>query len=222
MKSLSQYIVESLNSYLDKDSLEELKELNTLPVDELKRVFSILNYEEDSQEAQDILSNLPELVINLLNKYKYASTPQSYYDGIKELFNRIKVENYVAKKLSSSKDIKNVKQVSHSINRKDKYDFTSSIGNIDVKVRFSNDKNFILTKEDNKNKADWYCFVDADLTNVSNIADNLNNAKLYLVNKKEFVDTINTQAIGHTELTDNGNDHLISLDTVKKYATYVI
>ena len=84
MKSIKNYITESLNNILDKDSLEELKELNTLSVDELKRVFSVLNYKEDSKEAKEILNNLPELVVNLLNKYKYANNPPKKKIIIKE------------------------------------------------------------------------------------------------------------------------------------------
>lgn len=106
MITFKEYINESINSILDKDSLEELKELNTLSVNELKKVFSVLNYKEDSKEAKEILNNLPELVVNLLNKYEYASTPQKYYAGIRALFNRIKIENYVGKKLNASKDYK--------------------------------------------------------------------------------------------------------------------
>ena len=222
MKRLNLYITESLNNILDKDSLEELKELNTLSVDELKKVFSVLNYKEDSKEAKEILNSLPELVINLLKKYEYASTPQKYYIGIRSLFNRIKIENYVGKKLNASKDINNVKQVSHNIDRNDKYDFTSSIGNIDVKVHFFNNKNFTLKKSEQKNKADWYCFADIDLSDITKTTDNFNNAKLYLINKKEFADSINTQAIGHTELDDKGDYYLISLETIKKYAKYIL
>ena len=222
MKRLNLYITESLNNILDKDSLEELKELNTLSVDELKKVFSVLNYKEDSKEAKEILNNLPELVINLLNKYKYATTPKKYYTGIRALFNRIKIENYVGKKLNASKDINKVKQVSHYIDRNDKYDFTSSIGNIDLKVHFFNNKNFTITKSEQKNKADWFCFANIDLSDVTKTTDNFNNAKLYLDNKKEFVNSINTQAIGHTELDDKGDYYSISLKTVEKYAKYII
>ena len=221
MKSIREYIYESLNSNLDKDTISELKELNTLSPEELEDAFSILNYKKDSKEADEIINNLPDVIIDVLKKYKYASTKENYYTGIRELYNRIKVENYVIKKLNSSKDISNVKQVSHDIDRNDNYDLTSSIGNIDVKTRFDGNKNFTITKNE-KTKADWWCFVDIDLSNITNFNDNFNNTKLYLVNRKDFINNINTQAIGHTEIEDKDNYHLIKLKTIKKYAKYII
>lgn len=222
MITLKEYINESINNILDNDSLEEIKELNTLSVDELKKVFSVLNYEENSKEAKEILNNLPKLVVNLLNKYEYAFTQQKYYRGIRALFSRIKIENHVGKKLNASKDINNIKQVSHYIDRNDKYDFTSSIGNIDVKTHFFNNKNFTIKKSEQENKADWYCFVDIDLSDITKVTDKFNDAKLYLVNKKELFNNINNQVIDHTEFDDRGNYYLIYLETVKKYAKYII
>jgi len=221
MKNIKEYIFESLNSNLDKDTINELKELNTLSPEELKDVFTILNYKKDSKEADKIINNLPDVIIDVLKKYKYASTKENYYTGIKALYNRIKIENYVIKKLNSSKDISNVKQVSHDIDRNDKYDLTSSIGNIDIKTHFYGNKNFTITKSE-KTKAEWYCFVDMDLSDITKFNDNFNNAKLYLVNRKDFINNINTQAIGHTEIEDKDNYHLIKLETIKKYAKYVI
>lgn len=221
MKSIREYIYESLNSNLDKDTISELKELNTLSPEELEDAFSILNYKKDSKEAKEKITKLPKLVIDILNNYGYAKNPEKYYTGLRSLYNRIKVENYVIKKLNDSKDISNVKQVSHDIDRNDNYDLTSSIGNIDVKTHCYGNKNFTITKSE-KTKAEWYCFVDIDLSNITKFNDNFNNAKLYLVNRKDFINNINTQAIGHTEIEDKDNYHLIKLETIKKYAKYII
>lgn len=219
--NINNYIVESLNNNLDSDTLKELKELNTLSPEELEDVFSILNYKKDSKEAKEKITKLPKLVIDILNNYGYAKNPEKYYAGLRSLYNRIKVENYVIKKLNDSKDISNVKQVSHDIDRHDNYDLTSSIGNIDVKTHFYGNKNFTITKSE-KTKAKWYCFVDMDLSDIGKFNEEFKKAKLYLVNRKEFISNINTQAIGHTELEDKENYHLIKLDTVKKYAKYII
>ena len=82
MKSLKTYIFEAANSFLDNDTIAELAELNTLSPTELKNVFKVLNYKADSKEAKEILSNLPDKIIEILKKYKYADTPEKYRETI--------------------------------------------------------------------------------------------------------------------------------------------
>ena len=191
MKSLKTYIFETTNSFLDNDTLAELNELNTLSPTELKNVFKVLNYKPDSKEAKEILDNLPDKIIEILKKYKYAVSPGKYYTGIRSMFSRVKLENHVARKLNSSVDISNVKQVSHDIDRKENYDLTSSIGTIDVKCHFFGNKNFVFNKHEN-NGVEWFCFVDMDLSDVTNFNNKWRTSKLYLVNVKKMFDISQT------------------------------
>jgi len=221
MKSLRTYILEANTAFLDADTVAELNEINTLSPEEIKKVFSVLNYKEDSKEAKEILNNLPDKIIEVLKKYKYATTPQKYYTGIRALFSRVKLENYVARKLNNSKNVSNVKQVSHEVDRNENYDFTSSIGTIDVKYHFYNNKNFIINKHENKG-VEWLCFVDMDLSDVTNFKNKWGTSKLYLVNVKKMFDKSNTYAIGQSFLQDKGDYFLILMKDVKELADYVI
>ena len=221
MKSLKTYIFEAANSFLDNDTIAELDELNTLSPTELKNVFKVLNYKPDSKEAKEILDNLPDKIIEILKKYKYAVKPGEYYNGIRSLYTRTKLENYVAKKLNSSADVSNVKQVPHDIDRKENYDLTSSIGTIDVKCHFFGDKNFTFKKHENKG-VEWFCFVDMDLSDVTNFKNKWGFSKLYLVNVKKMIDTANTYAIGQSFLQDKGDHFIVLMKNVKELADYVI
>lgn len=221
MKSLKTYIFETANSFLDNDTIAELDELNTLSPTELKNVFKVLNYKPDSKEAKEILDNLPDKIIEILKKYKYAETPGKYYNGICSLYTRTKLENYVAKKLNSSAYVSNVKQVPHDIDEKENYDLTSSIGTIDVKYHFFGDKNFTFKKHENKG-VEWFCFVDMDLSDVTNFKNKWGYSKLYLVNVKKLIDTANTYAIGQSFLQDEGDHFIVLMKDVKELADYVI
>ena len=222
MKSLKTYIFEAANSFLDNDTIAELDELNTLSPTELKNVFKVLNYKPDSKEAKEILDNLPDKIIEILKKYKYAVAPKKYYTGIRSLYIRTKLENYVAKKLNSSgTDISNVKQVPHDIDRKDNYDLTSSIGTIDVKCHFFGNKNFTFNKHEHKG-VEWFCFVDMDLSDVTNFKNKWGVSKLYLVNVKKMFDTANTYAVGQSFLQDKGDYFIVLMKDVKELADYVI
>ena len=221
MKSLKTYIFEATNLFLDNDTVAELNELNTLSPTELKNVFKVLNYKADSKEAKEILDNLPDKIIEILKKYKYAVTPEKYYTGIRSMFSRTKLENYVARKLNSSSDISNVKQVSHDIDRKENYDLTSSIGTIDVKCHFFGNKNFVFNKHEN-NGVEWFCFVDMDLSDVNDFKNKWGRSKLYLVNVKKMFNKVNTYAIGQSFLQDKGDHYLILMKDVKELADYVI
>lgn len=207
-------IIKTTNSFLDSDTLAELNELKELSVAELKNVFKVLNYKPNSKEAKEILDNLPDKIIEILKKYKYAVTPGKYYTGIRSMFSRIKIENYVIRKLNSSADISSVKQVSHTIDRTKNYDLTSSIGTIDVKCHFFRNKNFAFHKNDNNTNVTWLCFVDMDLSDVIDFNNNWSYAKLYLVNVNKMFDKL--------DLQDNEDYYLISIDDVKKLADYVI
>ena len=221
MKSLKTYIFETANSFLDNDTIAELQELNTLSPTELKNVFKVLNYKSDSKEAKEILDNLPDKIIEILKKYKYAVTPGKYYTGIRSMFSRTKLENYVIRKLNNSADISNVKQVSHDIDRKKNYDLTSSIGTIDVKCHFFGNRNFIFNKHENAG-VEWFCFVDMDLSDVTDFKNNWGYSKLYLVNVKKMFDNVNTYAIGQSFLQDKGDHYLILMKDIKELADYVI
>ena len=221
MKSLKTYIFEAANSFLDNDTIAELAELNTMSPTELKNVFKVLNYKPDSKEAKEILDNLPDKIIEILKKYKYAETSGKYYDGIRSLYTRTKLENYVAKKLNSSTYVSNVKQVPHDIDRKENYGLTSSIGTIDVKYHFFGDKNFTFKKHENKG-VEWFCFVDMDLSDVTNFKNKWGYSKLYLVNVKKMIDTANTYAIGQSFLQDKGDHFIVLMKDVKEFADYVI
>lgn len=221
MRSLRTYILEANTAFLDADTVAELNELNTLSPEELKKTFSVLNYKADSKEAKEILNNLSDKIIEVLKKYKYATTSGKYYDGICSLFCRTKLENYVARKLNNSKDVSNVKQVSHEINKNEKYNFTSSIGTICTKYYFYDDKNFIINKHENKG-VEWLCFVDMDLSDVTNFKNKWGTSKLYLVNVKKMFDKSNTYAIGHSFLQDKGDHFEILMKDVKELADYVI
>ena len=221
MKSLKTYIFEAANSFLDNDTIAELNELNTLSPTELKNVFKVLNYKSDSKEAKEILDNLPDKIIEILKKYKYAVTPGKYYTGIRSMFSRVKLENHVARKLNSSADISNVKQVNHDIDRKENYDLTSSIGTIDVKCHFFGNRNFVFNKHENAG-VEWFCFVDMDLSDVTDFKNRWGRSKLYLVNVKKMFDKVNTYAIGKSFLQDKGDHFLILMKNVKELADYVI
>ena len=217
MKDLRQFLFESTNNELDKDTIKELDELNVHSPEELKNVFKVLNYKKESKEAQDIIDNLPKFIIDILKKYGYAHTKEYYYNGIRALFSRIHIENEVINKLNASKEINNVKQVSHDIDRKQKYDFTSSIGNIDVKIHLYGNRNFSISKNDFSKNVDWYCFVDMDLSDVNDFKNKFKNATLYLVNVKDYMDKENIKGFDQPE-----SYKLIKINDVKQMAKYII
>jgi len=176
-----------------------------------------LNYKKDSKEAAEILDNLPELIINILNKYGYARTRDYYYNGIRALFNRVHLENNVIKLLQSKSDIKDVKQVSHDIDRKENYDLISSIGKIDVKSHLYGNKNFTLPKKEVKG-ADWYCFVDMDLSDVTKFKEKFSQAKLYIVNANKIIDNENIKGISKST-----TDYILfTVNNIKEIADYII
>ena len=81
----------------------------------------------------------------------------------------------------------------------------------------------IISLEKHENKGvEWFCFVDMDLSDVTNFKNKWSFSKLYLVDVKKMIDTANTYAIGQSFLQDKGDHFIVLMKDVKELADYVI